>query len=400
MMAALHSGNRAMFWRIIRRLFGANRGRLFVMLLALGAGAAVTAALLNLQVDAKRRLTTEFRTFGPNVVISPRNSSDSLGFLNDSLFDRIPNQNRFGSIPKAEFLYGVVDVSLAKLGDENPDNGAISNRVILVGYAHSDFHAEQVLPRSLLDAEEQWKWFSSLRCAVGQRVASTLKMAPGDGVWFRNGPQRYSVAATVLPSTGGPEDNQVFFYLDAVQKLLAQPHHISLIQLSVPGTSEEIVRFVEELQPQLGDAEGRPIRQFTEAQAKIYNSISGILNYTVGIVLVLTGLCVMAAMTNVAMERKNDVGLMKAIGGSVRRVLRLFLAEAALLGLAGGMIGGATGIFLSIGLGKAVFGVAARPRLIVYPVAVALTIIVAILSAYPLRRLASIRPASVFRGEA
>jgi len=125
-----------------------------------------------------------------------------------------------------------------------------------------------------------------------------------------------------------------------------------------------------------------------------------VLTATVAIVLVLTGLCVMAAMTNVAMERKMDVGLMKAIGGSMRRVLRLFLAEAALLGLAGGMIGAAAGIFLSVGLGKAVFGVAARPRLIVYPVAVALTIIVAILSAYPLRRLASIRPASVFRGEA
>jgi len=144
----------------------------------------------------------------------------------------------------------------------------------------------------------------------------------------------------------------------------------------------------------------RPIRQFTEGEAKIYNRISGVLTATVAIVLVLTGLCVMAAMTNVAMERKMDVGLMKAIGGSMRRVLRLFLAEAALLGLAGGMIGAAAGIFLSVGLGKAVFGVAARPRLIVYPVAVALTIIVAILSAYPLRRLASIRPASVFRGEA
>jgi len=64
-----------MFWRIIRRLFGANPGRLFVMLLALGAGAAVTAALLNLQVDAKRRLTTEFRAFGPNVLIIPKGSS-------------------------------------------------------------------------------------------------------------------------------------------------------------------------------------------------------------------------------------------------------------------------------------------------------------------------------------
>ena len=119
-----------------------------------------------------------------------------------------------------------------------------------------------------------------------------------------------------------------------------------------------------------------------------------------GIVLLLTALCVMAAMTNVAIERRMDVGLMKAIGGATRRVVRLFLAEAALLGLAGGVIGAALGILLSIGLGKAVFGVAARPRLIVYPVAVGLTVLVAILSAFPLRRLASIRPASVFRGEA
>jgi len=81
-------------------------------------------------------------------------------------------------------------------------------------------------------------------------------------------------------------------------------------------------------------------------------------------------------------------------------VLRLFLTEVALLGLVGGLIGAALGIILSMGLGKAVFGVAARPRLIVYPVAVALTIMIAIFSAFPLRRLASIRPASVFRGEA
>ena len=61
-----------MFWRIVRRLLGANRGRLLVILLALGAGAAVTAALLNLQVDAKSRITTEFRVFGANVIISAR----------------------------------------------------------------------------------------------------------------------------------------------------------------------------------------------------------------------------------------------------------------------------------------------------------------------------------------
>jgi len=48
-MPGTRATNKAMFWRIIRRLLGANRGRLFVMLLALGAGAAVTAALLNIK---------------------------------------------------------------------------------------------------------------------------------------------------------------------------------------------------------------------------------------------------------------------------------------------------------------------------------------------------------------
>ena len=200
--------------------------------------------------------------------------------------------------------------------------------------------------------------------------------------------------------TGGPEDDRVEIGLRAAQRLTDLPGRISAIELIVPGTLGEIQSYIADLQRLLPDVDVRPIRQFTEGEARIYNRISGLLTATVAIVLLLTGLCVMAAMTNVAMERRMDVGLMKAIGGSMRRVLRLFLAEAALLGLAGGIIGAAAGIFLSIGLGRAVFGVAARPRLIVYPLAVALTVIVAILSAFPLRRLASIRPASVFRGEA
>ncbi|MGB9466820.1 MAG: FtsX-like permease family protein, partial [Candidatus Acidiferrum sp.] len=198
----------------------------------------------------------------------------------------------------------------------------------------------------------------------------------------------------------GPEDDRVEVGLRTAQRLADLPGRISVVELTVPGTPSEIQTYITDLQRDLPDAEVRPVRQFTDAQAKIYDRISGVMNFTIGIVLVLTALCVMAAMTNVAMERRNDVGLMKAIGGATRRVLRLFLAEAALLGFAGGLIGAAAGIFLSIWLGKQVFGVAAQPRLIVYPVAVALTTIVAILSAYPLRRLASVRPASVFRGEA
>src|SRR5260370_9371188 len=98
------------------------------------------------------------------------------------------------------------------------------------------------------------------------------------------------------------------------------------------------MRFRSELAAKLPDAEVRPIRQFTEGEAKIYNRISGLLTATVAIVLVLTGLCVMAAMTNVAMERRMDVGLMKAIGGAVRRGPLLFLLGAGVVWLASGRI--------------------------------------------------------------
>jgi putative ABC transport system permease protein len=187
--------------------------------------------------------------------------------------------------------------------------------------------------------------------------------------------------------------------LAVAQRLADASDRVSVVKVFIGGTPQKINETVNALQQKLPDVEVRPIRQFTEGEARLYSRISGILTATVAVVLILTALCVMAAMTNVAMERRNDVGLMKAIGGSVRRVLRLFLAEAALLGLAGGLIGAAIGIMISMGLGKAVFGVAAQPRLIVYPISVALTVIVAILAAYPLRRLVHIRPASVFRGE-
>jgi putative ABC transport system permease protein len=396
-MADRRATNRAMFWRIIRRLFGANRGRLFVMLLALGAGAAVTAALLNLQVDAKRRLATEFRSLGANVIIAPRNTG-SDGTIDESVLNRLPAHYAGGAILKDAFLYTVANLTAYDERANRLDPHRTSVAVI-AGLRYSDGDLSPIIPYRVVGGNEM-VIRDAETCQIGQRVASGLHLRVADTLQVKIGDREDNCVVSEIRSFGGPEDSQVFLPLSSIQHMTGLPHRISLVQASVSGTPAQIGSFIGDLQRNIPEAEVLPIRQFTEGEAKIYNRISGLLTATVGVVLVLTGLCVMAAMTNVAMERKNDVGLMKAIGGSVRRVLRLFLAEAALLGLAGGMIGAAAGIFLSIGLGKAVFGVAARPRLIVYPVAVALTIIVAILSAYPLRRLASIRPASVFRGEA
>jgi putative ABC transport system permease protein len=401
-MADLRTNNRAMFWRILRRLFSANPGRLFVMLLALGAGAAVTAALLNLQVDAEHRLTSEFRAFGANVVVSPRNSvaasSESGGTLNSSILDRIPPANGGGQVTKTGLLYLVAQAEVLN-EDLKPKLPGRSVPLVVVGSDSPWSSLDKVIPNRLVQ-ESKLAYLDIVECQLGEKTAATLSVSPTKFLNLKAEKWSRFCSVSGIRSFGGPEDNQIFLPLGDLQHWTGNTGRLSTVLLSVPGNSGQIDDYVAALQKELPDLDIRPIRQFTEGEAKIYNKISGLLTATVGIVLLLTGLCVMAAMTNVAMERKMDVGLMKAIGGSMRRVLRLFLAEAALLGLVGGMIGAAAGVFLSIGLGKAVFGVAARPRLIVYPVAVVLTILVAIISAYPLRRLASIRPASVFRGEA
>jgi putative ABC transport system permease protein len=388
--------DRKMFWRIIRRLLAANRGRLFVILLALVAGAAVTAALLNLQVDAKRRLTTEFRAFGPNVIIAPRGDDGSATkprTMPESVIQKVPLLNEGNQVVSTGWLYLVANAArqASKTGTL-----AASVPVVVAGYTggvqQEMLNSRPATARLLTDGFPY--------CDLGVKVASTLNVHERDKVTLSNGSVEEVCSVWYVNSYGGQEDNQIFVHIETAQRLAQLPGQIGLVQVVTTGTPQSIERFIHDLQQRLPDSDVRPIRQFTEGEAKIYDRISGILSATVGLVLVLTGLCVMAAMTNVAMERRNDVGLMKAIGGATQRVLRLFLAEAAILGLTGGVLGAAIGILLSMWLGKAVFGVAAQPRLIVYPVAVALTIVVAIASAYPLRRLANIRPASVFRGEA
>ena len=380
-----------MFLRIVRRLVTANYARLFVILLALGAGAAITSALLNLQVDAKKRLTTEFRALGANVIVAPRDARMNSGgvTLDQNLLSQIPVENAGKPVPAVAFLYVIGEVAKAREVHHEP--------AVIAGIGGEGITKVRPGKRTEYSADLEK---DANACEVGAKAAEQFQVKAGDSLHLREQGKEATCRIFAVVTTGGAEDTQVFTTLATAQMLADLPGQISLIQLSVTGTPDSIQRFIAALSRQLPEADVRGIKQLAEAEGKLYNRISGLLSTTVVLVLLLTSLCVMAGMSNVAIERKNDVGLMKAIGGSVRQVVRLFLAEAIVLGLMGGIAGSAMGILGSIWLGKTVFGVAAEPRWIVYPVSVVITVLVSIASAFPLRRLASVRPASVFRGEA
>ena len=384
-------GTYSMFWRIERRLLTTNYGRLFVILLALGAGAAVTSALLNLQIDAKKRLTTEFRALGANVIVAPRQANNEISggaTLDEGLLSQVPTQYEGKPIPAVGFLYVIGEVAKADAIHFEP--------AVIAGTEGQGL--TQIRPG------RRSEYIANLEndpdaCEIGAKAAAQFRVHAGDSLQLRNQGRIASCKVFAVVATGGAEDTQIFTKLKTAQGLADLDGRLSLMQLSVTATPDSVKSFIASLSQRLSSANVSGIKQFAEAEGRIYNRISGLLSATVLLVLFLTSLCVMAGMSNVAVERKNDVGLMKAIGGSIQRVVRLFLTEAILLGIGGGLIGSFVGILTSIWLGKAVFGVAAQPRWIVYPVSVTLTVLVSIASAFPLRRLATIRPASVFRGE-
>ena len=88
---------------------------------------------------------------------------------------------------------------------------------------------------------------------------------------------------------GDEQDSQIIVDLAAAQRLATLPGKISLMQLSVSGTPREIHNYITTLAQNIPDADVHGLRQFTDAEARIYSRISGLLTATTALVLVLTG---------------------------------------------------------------------------------------------------------------
>jgi putative ABC transport system permease protein len=376
--------SRSMFLRILWKLLGASRGRLAVALIALTSGAAVCSALLNVNLDAERKLTQEFRTLGANVVIAPPAAGGSEAALADAaVLDRIAALHLPQIVAASPYLYVAANSG--------------SQPVILAGTWF-----DQVARMN-----SWWKleggWVSSRddreHCLVGSTAARQLELAPGSSVELRSGDRNISLTVAGIVTTGGAEDNQILTNLDSAQDLAGLSGRVSLVQLSVSGTPAEIEGVTRRLADNLPGLDVRPVRQIAAAEGTILGRIQGLIFWTIALILVLSMLGVLASMAALAMERRQDVGLMKALGGTVPRIMRLFLAEAGTLGAVGGVLGFLLGVILARWIGERIFGVVISARFEVLPITIALTVGVALAGAFPLRLLGRVRPAEILRGE-
>jgi putative ABC transport system permease protein len=155
-----------------------------------------------------------------------------------------------------------------------------------------------------------------------------------------------------------------------------------------------------QISEELKGTDVRVIRRVAEGEGNVLSRVRLLLWLVTGAALLAAALAVGASAAASVIERRTEIGLMKALGANSGLVGVLLAAEQLLLAIVGGSIGFAAGILLSRILGQRIFGFAPEPRLFVLLIVLGLAAIVTLLgSAYPLRQASRYDPAPILRGE-
>ena len=136
----------------------------------------------------------------------------------------------------------------------------------------------------------------------------------------------------------------------------------------------------------------------------VMGRVLGIVSVAVGgiggISLVVGAIGILTMMWISVNERRAEIGLAKAIGASSGQILRLYLLEAMLLSLSGGLLGVLTGLGIARLLQIGIPGLPVEKPMIYVVAALAISIVVGLASGVlPARRAAALDPIDALRAE-
>jgi putative ABC transport system permease protein len=373
-----------MFWRILSKSLRHRWSRIFVASLAVTMGASLAAAALSVSVGMEEKVGRTLRAYGANIVLIPEGAA--LGASDAMLAERdLTRLDAAGSsiLGYAPFLYAVVETN--------------NQPIALVGTWFDA--AMRVNPWWRI--EGAWPANDDgVSALVGANAAEQWRVKPGDEIvlGYRTSEKTFRVAGIL--STGGVEDDQIFVSLASAQQLVNRLGEVSLVQVSALGTQrpiEDVARAIEEAIP---DAEAKTVWQIAEGEIALIRRVQLLLGLIAAIVLTAAAVSVGATMTTVTLERRREIGLMKAIGAEARRIGALFLAEAGAIGVAGGIVGYALGFAFAQNIAQSVFASAVAPNVWVGLSTLAIAVIVAVVgSVIPVQRALAVEAAIVLRGE-
>ena len=218
----------------------------------------------------------------------------------------------------------------------------------------------------------------------------------------------------LMPKIALNIDMAVFMNEEDAREILNEKETYSIIVAQVASNddvtkvSDRIERAIRRDRHEKEGFEDFTVQTAQELIASI-NTILGVVQAVfIGIALIsllVGGIGIMNTMYTSVLERKHDIGIMKAIGARNIDVMMIFLLESGLLGMAGGGIGVLIGIGLSKSveyIAKGVIGNLIQASFPWYLIvgALAFSFIIGMLSGtLPARQASRLPPVEALRGE-
>src|SRR6266550_4237603 len=441
-----------MFVRLVYESFRRQKRRKLLAGAAITLGVTVATAMIAVATDIGDKINRELRTIGANLLVTPQ--EDTLDVEVGGVNLKPPSDGAFlneADLPKIRGTFwhnNIVGFSpmlpvTVKLG-----SGGAAKDVTLIGtYFNKTLHfgkddfttgvrithpwwkvqgpcedGSQTRPRRVEDSPAPCGWpdDNSQSILLGAGLAAKLSKNPGDAIEISD--RRLTISGIL--STGGVEDDQVVAPLPLAQELLGKPGAVRRIYVSAltkpeddfarrdprTMTPEMFERWncspyaqsiAYQLQGAIPHSHAEQIRQVAQNEGTVLSRIKGLMLLVTLAALFASALAVSAAMATAIFERRQEVGLMKALGAGKVAVAALFFAESTLLALFGGVAGFFAGSMLAHRIGRSIFDSQITIQPVLFPVILAIAVMVTFAgSAAAIRRAVQFDPVFALRGDA
>jgi putative ABC transport system permease protein len=377
---------------IVLRALAHRRGRTALLLAVLTMASSLATALGIVSASMGKRVAEETRKYGANLVIVPESARTEVG----------SGALRFGQIGEPAFL-----------GQREVEGALVRSKL----RAEHSFHLRSVL--SLKGSEipvegvdfvkvralfPWWQvrgsWPAAGEALVGADLAGRLKVKVGDTleVAGANGVLKVRIAGVL--ATGGDEDNLLFVSLPELQQAIGRPAQATLVRLLVAAGGESLKQQAASLQPLLPGALVKEVRQVARTSEDLLAKVKLLMMLVTAVVLICAGSSVAGTMSATVLERGKEIGLLKAMGGSRWDLLKIFSAEAVMLGVLGGLVGYLCGAVIAQFVTRTVFSASADLMPAFLVVSLGVSLLLALLGSLgPLLSVFKLDPVRSLRGE-
>ena len=377
-----------------------------VLYAALGVvvGTMTVVSILTVAAAGQARIINQLEKYGPNLTILPAVSNLDMT-LGDISLGSISIGENYIDENKLPDIRLITDGEIRK-SLNIADDGFIATIAPKL-YAGITVKNISVLAVGILPAEEQllrtwWMVEEGVYISdandmlAGSSAAELLGLNLGDEVLI--GSARFVIAGILHPN-GGNDDYQLFTSMATLQQATGKEGKVSTIDIRALCNACPVEIIADAINNALPGVRAVAVKQVAETEMGMLERINRLMYALAGITLAIGAFGVMNTMMTSVHERIKDIGIMRAVGSSQRQIIAMFLEEAFIVGLIGGVFGYVAGSLLAYVIGPLIFEGTAVAWVASYlPVSLGVAVVVAVLAtAYPAFRATRIRVADSFR---